>query len=117
MMKTVECEAVLSDQVLNAARAVLQSPVAEQQIQAWAIAGNTKNQPLLPLLICLLDASKAVASAVADNAWDDCQPIASNLAADLSHQAIRIADDIRNATQCPSQLDLGLPSMTKKELV
>lgn len=116
-MKTVECEGVLSDQVLNAARAVIQSPAAQQQLRSWPLGGDTKNQPLLQLLVCLLDATTAVAGAVADNAWDDCHPIAADLAADLSRQAHQISDQINSATQCPSQLDLGLPSMTKKELV
>lgn len=97
-MPKLECEGVLSDAVLQAARAAI-PPNAEQLLQLPA--NGVRNQPLLPLLLGLLDASQQVASAVADNAWDDCCPLNAELATELVRQCRVIADDIENSTQCP----------------
>lgn len=110
----LECEGGLSDLVLQAARAAI--PADPSRLITVPAAG-VKNDPLLPLLIALVDATKTVAAAVADNAWDDCRPIDSDLATDLARQARAIAADITNATDCPDATGWSLPSMSGKELV
>lgn len=118
MLKTIECEAALSDRVLQAARSVMPSDAGRWFADRTAIGGaGPRNEPLLPLLMALMDATKAVAAAVADNAWDDCRPINNELAADLARNAQSVASDIINATQCPDSKNWSLPSMTGKELV
>jgi hypothetical protein len=114
MPKTLECEAALSDLVLQAARAAI--PVDHQRLITLPDCGRL-NQPLLPLLVALLDATKTVAAAVADNAWDDCRPIDRELSAELAKQAHAVASDIENAVQCPDSAGWSLPSMTGRELL
>lgn len=111
---TLQCDAALSDLVLQAARAAI--PTDPSRLITLPAAG-IKNDPLLPLLIALVDATKAVAAAVADNAWDDCHPIDRGIAADLARDARLIATDITNATDCPDATGWSLPSMSGKELV
>lgn len=113
-MPALECDAAFSDMVLQAARQAL--PENADSL-GYSSSSGTKNAPLMPLLVALMDATGTVANAVADNAWDDCQPIAAQLADDLARQARRIADDLINATQCPDAAGWSLPSMTGKELV
>ena len=74
------------------------------------------NQPLLPLLVGLLDAAQVTAAAAADNAWDDCAPLDLQLATGLAKQCRAIAADIENAAAATSA-GWSLPSMTGKELV
>jgi hypothetical protein len=114
MVKTLQCDSAISDLVLQAARAAIPAHV-DQLITLPA--SSTKNEPLLPLLVALLDAARATAAAIGDNAWDDCRPLNTDLAADLSRQARQIADDLINATQCPDASSWSLPSCTRKELV
>lgn len=109
--RLLQCDAALSDLVLQAARGAM-----PQNPGDWHLDAGVKNDPQMALLLALLDATAAVASAVADNAWDDCRPIPSDLAADLARQARGVATDIENATQCPDATRWG-PSMTGKELV
>jgi hypothetical protein len=110
----MQCDAALSDRVLQAARAAVPADAG----QAFRNAANgPRNEPLLPLLIALLDATKVVASACADNAWDDCRPIDRQLTTDLARQAKAIAADITNASDCPDASGWSLPSMSGKELV
>jgi hypothetical protein len=112
-MANLECEAALSDLVLQAARQVI--PADSSRLITLPAAG-IKNDPLLPLLVALLDSVKVVAAAVADNAWDDCRPLDQELAADLARQARAVAADIESATACPNAAS-WVPSMTAKELV
>lgn len=109
---TMECEAALSDLVLQAARAVI--PVDPSQFHLNA---GIKNDPQMVLLIALLDATAAVAAAVADNAWDDCRPIPVDLAADLARQARHIANDLDTAANSPDATGWSAPSMSGKELL
>ncbi len=114
MTKALECEGALSDLVLQAARAAI--PSNAERLITLPECGRL-NQPLLPLLVALLDAAKTVAAAVADNAWDDCQPIDKQLAVELSQQATSVARDITNATECPDSSGWSLPSMTGSDLL
>jgi hypothetical protein len=111
---TIECEGALSDLILQAARAAI--PAHVDQLITLPAAG-VRNQPLLPLLVGLLDALQVTATAVADNAWDDCQPLPKELAADLAKQCRAIAADLENAVQCPDAAAFTLPSMSGKEWV
>lgn len=97
-MPKLECEGALSDLVLQAARDAI--PANAEELITLPTSG-VRNQPLLPLLLGLLDATQLVACAVADNAWDDCCPLNQELATQLAQQSRAIADDLINATQCP----------------
>jgi len=110
----MQCEAALSDLVLQAARAAI--PADVDQLLTLPAAG-VRNQPLMPLLVGLLDALQVTARAVGDNAWDDCLPLDAQLACDLARQCRAIAADIENATQAPDARTWSLPSCTGKELI
>jgi hypothetical protein len=113
-MNRLQCDAALSDAVLQAARAAI--PAHADSLITLPTASQ-RNRPLMPLLVALLDAAKTTAAAVADNAWDDCHPLDQELASELVRQANAIGADIANATQCPDATGWSLPSMTGKELV
>jgi hypothetical protein len=98
MTTKLECEGALSDLVLQGARASI-PPNPEQLLSIPAV--GIRNQPLLPLLIGLIDATQVTAKAIGDNAWDDCQPLDQQLAAELAKQCRAIAADLENATACP----------------
>jgi hypothetical protein len=115
-MADLQCDAALSDLVLQAARAAIPADW-ERWWRAAMPSNGIRNKPLIPLLTSLLDATQTVAAAVADNAWDESHPIDKQLARDLAKQALNISDDLINATQCPDARDWSLPSMTGKELV
>lgn len=110
----LECDGALSDLILQAAHAAL--PKHASSLVLLPDSGP-RNQPLLPLLVGLLDAAQATAKAVADNAWDDCLPLDRKLATDLANQARAIAADLENASQWPDARGWSLPSMSGKELV
>jgi hypothetical protein len=74
----LECDGALSDLILQAARQALPAHVDSLLPDVGA-----RNQPLMPLLVGLIDAVKVTASAVADNAWDSGQAVPKELAADL----------------------------------
>lgn len=119
MDQVIECEASLSDRLLQAARASLHAApdfCTELALKYWQHSG-VKNQQLLLLLDCLIDASQAVAKAIEDNAWDDSTPVERKSAEDLANACYRIGAVITNASQCPSIADWSLPSMSGKELV
>lgn len=115
----LECEAAISDAVLKAARTAIERLGDPYKYILMADPGRL-NRPVLPLLVALLDAAQAVATAMAENAWDDFTPINAGLAAGLVQQTQQIAQQIQSATHAtppaPAQ-GLGLPSMTGKELV
>jgi len=94
----IECEGALSDLILQAARDAI--PANVERLITLPASG-ARNQPLLPLLVGLLDAAQATAKAVADNAWDDCLPLDRQMATDLAKQCRAIAYEIENASQCP----------------
>lgn len=107
----IECEAAASDLVLQAARAALPP-------DAGSYGVGERNKPLMPLLVALLDAADAVASAVADNCRDTSDPLPADLADQLGKQARGIASELANASpsDCPDA-SRWAPSMTGKELV
>lgn len=84
----LECAAALSDLVLRAARQAI--PANVDSLMQLPDCGPL-NQPLVALLVALLDAAKVTASAIADNAWDSGQPIDMALATEL----VTVADAIR----------------------
>ena len=111
-------EGALADDVLQAARAVVEQhrftvyPCGDP----WAGCGS-KNPPLLTLLDQLVGAMEPVAAAIADNAWDDCLPIPAAGAKGLADALHRIADTITAAAAAPDATGWSLPSCTGKELV
>lgn len=94
----IECDGALSDLILQAARQAIPGYVS--QLITLPDSGRL-NQPILPLLVGLLDATQQVARAVADNAWDESIPLDRELMADLSRQARAIAAAIETASTCP----------------
>lgn len=111
---TLECEGALSDLILQAARAAI--PADANRLVILPPVG-ARNQPLMPLLVGLLDALQTTATAVGDNAFDGCQPLPRDLARDLARQARAIAADLENAADAHDAKAWSLPSMTGKELV
>jgi hypothetical protein len=98
MTATITAEAGLSDEVLQAARAVLEQhsfPVY-YGTDPWAGCG-IKNPPLLTLLDQLIGAMEPLAAAIADNATDDCLPVPLAGAKRLAEDLHRIADLITAA--------------------
>lgn len=63
---------------------------------------SDKQRPLIPLFLALLDATQSIAAAIADNAWDDQEPINVEFALGCKRQALRIGSDIYNATESPN---------------
>jgi len=94
----IKCDGALSDLILQAARQAIPSDV--EQLITLPDSGR-RNQPILPLLVGLIDATQQVAHAVADNAWDESFPLDRELTADLAKQARRIASIIESASTCP----------------
>jgi len=94
--QTIECEAALSDLILQAARQAL--PAYVDSLIILPDCGE-RNQPLMPLLVGLIDAAKVTASAINDNAWDSGPALPKDMAdallADLEiiRQLIRSAED------------------------
>lgn len=95
----LECSAALSDLVLRAARAVI--PTHVDSLMQLPDCGPL-NQPLLPLLVALLDAAEVTASAIDDNAWDGRQPIPTSLALELARVNARTRLAIINAAHAPT---------------
>lgn len=116
----LQCDSALSDAVLQAARAVMPGNAGSLPGPDWRQLGTScgaKNAPLVLLLEALIDSAAAVASAIADNAWDDSRPLPRDHAEGLANACYRIGADITNATQCPDATSWGMPSMTGKEWV
>ena len=94
----IKCDGALSDLILQAARQAIPGYVS--QLITLPDSGRL-NQPILPLLVGLIDATQQVAQAVADNAWDESIPLDRELMADLSRQSRAIATAIESASSCP----------------
>lgn len=117
-MQAITCEAAMSDAVLQAARAAMPADPATHFLLPQALRQlPTKQRPLLPLLMALLDAAEAVGKAIDDNAWDDGAPIDRALAEELANQSYRVGAVITNASTAHNVNNWSLPSMTGKELV
>lgn len=91
----LSCPGVLSDLILQAARQAL--PAHVDSLIELPDCGE-RNQPLMPLLVGLIDSVKGTTTAVADNAWDDGQPPPADL----------IAGMITDLEQCISALRRSL---------
>jgi hypothetical protein len=92
----LECDGALSDLILQAARQAL--PADPQQLIHLPDCGE-RNQPLMPLLVGLIDAAKVTASAINDNAWDAGPALPTEMAdalltdLEIVRQCIRSAED------------------------
>jgi hypothetical protein len=93
----LECDGALSNLILQAARRVMPAIIAAEPVPVCSV----RNQPLLPLLEGLLDATLATAKAVADNAWDESRPMDRALMTNLARQARLIALVMESAANCP----------------
>lgn len=91
----LSCDGALSDLILQAARQAL--PANPHQLIRLPDCGE-RNQPLMPLLVGLIDSVKVTASAVNDNAWETPQPPPAEL----------IAEMIADLEQCVSALRRSL---------
>ena len=94
----IECDGALSDLILQAARQAIPSDAS--RLITLPDSGR-RNNPILPLLVGLLDATQQVARAVADNAWDESLPLDRKLMTDLARQSRAIAASIETASTCP----------------
>ena len=94
----IECDGALSDLILQAARQAIPGDV--NRLITLPDSG-CRNNPILPLLVGLLDAAQQVAQAVADNAWDESRPLNRELMSDLARQSRVIATAIETASTCP----------------
>jgi hypothetical protein len=80
MSTPLECPSALSDLILQAARQAL--PAHVDSLLTLPDVG-ARNQPLMPLLVGLIDAAKTTASAINDNAWDSGPALPTGLADSL----------------------------------
>jgi len=94
----IECDGALSDLILQAARQAI--PGYASRLITLPDCGR-RNQPILLLLVGLIDATQQVAQAVADNAWDESIPLDRELMTDLARQSRAIASAIESASTCP----------------
>ena len=94
----IECDGALSDLILQAARQAIPGDV--DRLITLPDSGR-RNNPILPLLVGLIDATQQVAQAVADNAWDESLPLDRELMSDLARQSRGIAASIESASACP----------------
>lgn len=92
----LECPGALSDLILQAARQAL--PAHVDSLITLPDCGE-RNQPLMPLLVGLIDATKATAAAVADNAWDAGQPPPAELVAGLLAELEHCASQLRRSQE------------------
>lgn len=76
-MSALECPGALSDLILQAARQAL--PAHVDSLIQLPDCGE-RNRPLMPLLVGLIDAAKATAGAINDNAWDTGPALPRDLA-------------------------------------
>jgi hypothetical protein len=118
--RPVAAEGALADDVLQAARQVVEDYSAQFDVYTgpspWQGCG-VKNEPLLTLLDQLIGAIEPLAAAIADNAWDDSCPVPAAGAKGLAEALHRIADTITAAASAPDSTGWSLPSCTGKELV
>lgn len=99
MPKPIECDTVVCDLVLQAAWDAIPENVHE--LLPLPDCGEL-NRPLLPVLVTMLDGIESTARAVADNAWDSCEPLDQGLAQTLISQLDQIQMRLANATQAPA---------------
>ena len=92
----LECEAALSDLILQAARQAI--PAGVDSLLTLPDCGE-RNQPLMPLLVGLIDAVKVSANAIADNAWDSGQAVPNDLAAGLMADLRECIQFVKTSTE------------------
>ena len=109
----IKCDGALSDLILQAARQAIPKHVG--QLITLPDVGRS-NQPLLPLLVGLLDAAAVTAAAINDNALDSGRPLDCQLSIDMAKQCRGIAGSLESAASTDTH-GWSLPSMTGKELV
>jgi hypothetical protein len=90
----LSCPGALSDLILQAARQAL--PARVDSLIELPDCGE-RNRPLMPLLVGLIDAAKATASAVNDNAWDSGPALPTGLADSLLAELEIVRQQIRSA--------------------
>ena len=116
-MSTLQCNAALSDLVLQAARSVMPRNAEDHTLGPI----GRRNQQLVPLLVALLNSATVTANAIGDNAFEDCLPLPLDIAQQLAAQCRRLAENIENASQSPDRNSWILPapalSMTREELI
>ena len=112
---TLSCDSALSDLVLQAAQQAAASPLGQAYGRKLPRVSE-RNRPLVPLLESLLDAAQAVASAIADNAWDESRPLDAEWVRQLRFQAQEISAVVQASNDPPEAAAL-VPSMSGKELV
>jgi hypothetical protein len=93
---TLACEGALSDLVLQAARKAI--PTDVDKLITLQDCGE-RNQPLMPLLVGLIDAVKVTANAIADNAWDSGSSVPKDLAAELIGDLRECMQFVQQATE------------------
>jgi hypothetical protein len=93
----IECDGALSDLILQAARQAIPDHVD----LLITLPDSGRNNPILPLLVGLLDATQQVAQAVVDNAWDESRPLDRELMGYLARQSRAIATAIESVSDCP----------------
>ena len=90
----LQCDGALSDLILQAARQAL--PAHVDSLLTLPDVG-ARNQPLMPLLVGLIDAAKVTASAINDNAWDAGPALPTGMADDLLSELEIVRQLIRSA--------------------
>jgi hypothetical protein len=90
----LECDGALSDLILQAARQAL--PAHVDSLLTLPDVG-ARNQPLMPLLVGLIDAAKVTASAINDNAWDSGPALPTGMADALLAELEIVRQQIRSA--------------------
>jgi hypothetical protein len=94
--QTIECDGALSDLILQAARQAI--PAGVDSLLTLPDVGK-RNQPLMPLLVGLIDSVKVTANAIADNAWDSGQAVPKDLAAELMADLRECIQFVRQSTE------------------
>ena len=116
MTQLIECDALLSDLVLQAAQAAMPADWFRYYADhgTWLSDASVKQRPVLALLGALLDATTCVAAAVADNAWADSQPLPAEVTAAMADGILTIRNHLITATNCPTAEEAyELPSFTE----
>ena len=92
----LSCDGALSDLILQAARQALSANVDLLIVRPDC---GERNNPLMPLLVGLIDAAKVTASAIADNAWDTGQSPPPDLIVDLLIELEHSASALRRSLE------------------
>jgi hypothetical protein len=95
ILTPLECETALSDLILQAARQAV--PADATGLIRLPDCG-ARNQPLMPLLVGLIDAARVTAIAVADNAWDSGQAVPADLINSLKTDVQAVLRQLQAAT-------------------